>query len=104
KIEMSDTVEAMFLAMSPRTPPFDKKEVRQAVGYAIDRDLIIKRILQGQATKINGPVGPGQVGYAPDIDYKYKYDPAKSRELLKKAGYPDGVAVDFYATVGRYTL
>ena len=104
KIVMSDSVEAMFVAMSPLTPPFDKKEVRQAVGYAIDRDTIIKRVLQGQATKINGPVGPGQVGYAPTIDYKYTYDPAKSRELLKKAGYPDGVAVDFYATVGRYTL
>ena len=55
--------------MSPLAPPFDKKEVRQAVGYAIDRDTIIKRVLQGQATKINGPVGPGQVGYAPSIDY-----------------------------------
>jgi len=104
KIVMSDSVEAMFVAMSPLAPPFDKKEVRQAVGYAIDRDTIIKRVLQGQATKINAPVGPGQVGYSPNIDYKYTYDPAKSRELLKKAGYPDGVAVDFYATVGRYTL
>jgi peptide/nickel transport system substrate-binding protein len=104
KIVMSESVEAMFLAMSPSAPPFDKKEVRQAVGYAIDRDTIIARVLQGQATKLNGPVGPGQVGYAPDIDYKYVYDPAKSRALLKKAGYPDGVAVDFYATIGRYTL
>ena len=104
KIVMSDSVEAMFVAMSPLAPPFDKKEVRQAVGYAIDRDTIIKRVLQGQATKLNAPVGPGQVGYASNIDYKYTYDPAKSRELLKKAGYPDGVAVDFYATVGRYTL
>jgi peptide/nickel transport system substrate-binding protein len=101
---MSDSVEAMFVAMSPLAPPFDKKEVRQAVGYAIDRDTIIKRVLQDQATKINGPVGPGQVGYATNIDYKYTYDPAKSRELLKKAGYSDGVAVDFYATIGRYTL
>ena len=71
KIVMSDSVEAMFVAMSPLAPPFDKKEVRQAVGYAIDRDTIIKRVLQDQATKINGPVGPGQVGYATNIDYKY---------------------------------
>ena len=104
KIAMSDTVEAMFVAMSPLYPPFDKKEVRQAVGYAIDRDTIVKRILQGQATKLDAPVGPGQVGYTPDIGPKYTYDPAKARELLKKAGYPNGVAVDFYATIGRYTL
>jgi peptide/nickel transport system substrate-binding protein len=104
KIVMSETVESQFVAMSPLYPPFDKKEVRQAVGYAIDRDTIIKRILQGQATKLDAPVGPGQVGYSPDIGNKYTYDPAKSRELLKKAGYPNGVEVDFYATVGRYTL
>jgi peptide/nickel transport system substrate-binding protein len=104
KIAMSDSIEAMFVAISPLTPPFDKKEVRQAVGYAIDRDAIIKRVLLGQASKLYAPVGAGQVGYSPDIAYRYTYDPAKSRELLTKAGYPDGVAVDFYATVGRYTL
>jgi peptide/nickel transport system substrate-binding protein len=104
KIVMSETVESQFVAMSPLYTPFDKKEVRQAVGYAIDRDTIIKRVLQGQATKLDAPVGPGQVGYSPDIGNKYTYDPGKSRELLKKAGYPNGVEVDFYATVGRYTL
>jgi peptide/nickel transport system substrate-binding protein len=104
KIAISDTVEAMFVAMSPLYPPFDKKEVRQAVGYAIDRDTIINRVLQGQATKLNAPVGPGQIGYSPDIANQYTYDPAKSRELLRKAGYPNGAEVDFNATVGRYTL
>lgn len=96
-----DAVEMMFLAMQPSTPPWDKKEVRQAVAYAIDRDAIIKYVLQGRASRLDLPVGPGQVGYAP-TPARYPYDPAKSRELLKQAGYPDGVAVDFYATVGRY--
>src|SRR6185437_11995076 len=74
KIVMSDSVEAMFVAMSPTAPPFDKKEVRQAVGYAIDRDAIIKRILQSQATKLESPVGPGQVGYSPNVEHKYTYN------------------------------
>ena len=103
KLGWADTYEAMFVAMSPKTPPFDKKEVRQAVAYAIDRDAIIASLLHGQATKLDGPVGPGQIGYTPDLEPKYRYDPDKARALLKQAGYPDGVAVDFYATVGRYT-
>ncbi|MFK8251771.1 ABC transporter substrate-binding protein [Ancylobacter terrae] len=100
KVIWVDPVEMMFVAMRP-SPPFDKKEVRQAVAYAIDRDAIIKYVLQGRATRLDMPIGPGQVGYAPS-PARYPFDPQKARELLKQAGYPDGVAVDFYATVGRY--
>jgi peptide/nickel transport system substrate-binding protein len=103
KIGWNDSVEIMFLAMSPLQKPFDKKKVRQAVAYAIDRDAIIKSVLNGQATRLDGPVGPGQVGYSPDLKPTYEYNPDKARALLAEAGYPDGVAVDFYATVGRYT-
>lgn len=102
-IAWNNSIEVMFVAMNPQVPPWNKKEVRQAVAYGIDRDAIIKTILQGQASRLDGPVGPGQVGYTPDFEPKYPYDPQKSRELLKQAGYPDGVEVDFYATVGRYT-
>jgi peptide/nickel transport system substrate-binding protein len=98
-----DSVEMMFLAMMPKSPPWDKLEVRQAVAYAIDRDAIIRYVLKGHAIALNGPVGPGQVGYRAG-PLRYPYDPNKSRELLKAAGYPNGLEVDLYATVGRYTL
>jgi peptide/nickel transport system substrate-binding protein len=102
RVVWEDFVEIMFLAMSPLQKPWDKKEARQAVAYAIDRDALIKVILQGQATKLDGPIGPGQYGYDPNLQPKYTYNPQKARELLKQAGYPNGVEIDFYATVGRY--
>jgi peptide/nickel transport system substrate-binding protein len=103
KVAWNDSVEVMFVAMSPGTPPWDKKEVRQAVAYGIDRDAIIKNILQGQASRLDGPVGPGQIAYTPDLQPKYPYDPEKSKALLKQAGFNEPVPVDFYATIGRYT-
>lgn len=103
KIVTFDTVEIMFLAMQPK-PPFDKKEVRQAVCYAIDRDKIINTLLQGQATRLDGPIGPGQYGYDPNLQPKYTYNPEKARQLLAQAGYPNGIDVEFYTPVGRYTL
>ncbi len=104
KIVKVDSVVIMFLAMQPK-PPFDKKEVRQAVCHAIDRDKIIKTLLQGQATRLDGPLGPGQLGYNPNLKTRYTYDPKKSRELLAKAGYPDGgVEVELQTPVGRYVL
>ena len=103
KIVKADSIEIMFLAMQPK-PPFDKKEVRQAVCHAIDRDKIIKTLLQGQANRLDGPLGPGQLGYNPNLKARYTYDPKKARELLAKAGYPDGVAVELQTPVNRYVL
>jgi peptide/nickel transport system substrate-binding protein len=103
KLVPSDSVEIMFLAMQPK-PPFDKKEVRQAVCYAIDRDTIIKTLLEGLATRLDGPVGPGQYGYDPKTQFKYEYNPAKAKQLLKKAGYAKGIDVELYTPVARYTL
>jgi peptide/nickel transport system substrate-binding protein len=103
KIVTADSIEIMFLAMQPK-PPFDKKEVRQAVCYAIDRDKIIKTLLQGQARRLDGPLGPGQLGYNPNLKTRYTYDPKKARELLAKAGYPDGVEVELQTPVNRYIL
>ena len=102
-IVWENSVELMFIAMSPKYPPWDKKEIRQAVAYAIDRDTLIRVLLNGQASRLDGPIGPGQYGYDPDLRPKYTYDPQKARQLLAKAGYPNGgLEVDYYATVSRY--
>jgi peptide/nickel transport system substrate-binding protein len=103
RLVWEDSTELMFLAMSPLFEPWDKREVRQAVAYAINRDAIIRAILQGHASRLDGPIGPGQVGWDPEFDKGYPYDPDKARQLLAEAGYPDGVEIDYYTPVGRYT-
>ncbi len=104
KIAAVDTVEIMFLAMSPKFKPWDNKLLRQAVCYAIDRDTIIATLLKGEATRLDGPIGPGQYGYNSSLKPKYEYSPEKARQLVTQAGFPNGVDVDFYTPVGRYTL
>ncbi|HEX2229208.1 MAG TPA: ABC transporter substrate-binding protein, partial [Candidatus Binatia bacterium] len=103
KITPVDSVEIMFLAMQPK-PPFDKKEVRQAVCHAINRDQIIKTLLEGFASRLDGPIGPGQYGYDPNLKPKMDYDPEKAKKLLAQAGFANGVDVELQTPVGRYTL
>ncbi|MEX0827734.1 MAG: ABC transporter substrate-binding protein, partial [Haliea sp.] len=103
KITATDSVEIMFLAMQPK-PPFDKKEVRQAVCHAINRDQIIATLLEGFASRLDGPVGPGQYGYDPNLKPKLTYDPERSKKLLAQAGFAKGVDVALQTPVGRYTL
>ena len=104
KLEPVGSVEIMFLAMMPKVKPWDNQKLRQAVCYAIDKDAIIKNVLQGQADRLDGPIGQGQYGY--DADYTKKnlamaYDPAKAKELVKESGYK-GDVVYLDTPVGRY--
>jgi peptide/nickel transport system substrate-binding protein len=102
RIVTSSSIEMMFLAMSPKRKPWDKKELRQAVAYAIDREAIIKNVLQGQAQVLHGPLARGQHAFDPNLEPKYRYDPDKARALVKAAGFPNGVDVELSTPVGRY--
>lgn len=101
-LKSTSPVEVMFLAMNPRFKPWDNVKVRQAAAYAINREAIIKAIFRGGAEILHGPIGPGQYGYTDKVEPKYEYNPDKARQLLKEAGYPDGVEVDFHTASGRY--
>ena len=102
RIVETGSVEMMMLVMNPKFKPWDNKLLRQAVAYAIDRDSIIKNVLKGEAIKLDGPIGPLQFGYSKNVKPVYRYNPAKARELVKKAGYPNGVDVELLTPVGRY--
>ncbi|MGZ8434597.1 MAG: ABC transporter substrate-binding protein [Candidatus Binatia bacterium] len=103
RITAVDSVEIMFLAMQPK-PPFDKKEVRQAVCQAINRDQIVATLLESFASRLDGPIGPGQYGYDPTLKPKLNYDPEKAKKLLAQAGFPNGIDAELQTPVGRYTL
>lgn len=99
----TSSVELMFLAMSPKTKPYDNPVLRKAICHAINRDAIISAVLKGQAERLDGPIGPGQYGYDPKAaaDMKVEYDPAKAKAMLEKAGLI-GTEVELSTPVGRY--
>jgi len=73
--------------------PFKDLRVRQAVAHAIDVDTIVAKVLRGQAKPTGSFVSPLVDGYAPALEKRLPYDPARARALLKEAGYPDGFGV-----------
>jgi peptide/nickel transport system substrate-binding protein len=75
--------------------PLTKKKVRQAINMAIDKQSIVDNIYMGTALKAKNGMPPFMLGYNDEIQ-DYPYDPAKARELLAEAGYPDGFEVTLY--------
>lgn len=66
--------------------PFDKKEVRQAVEYAIDRQRIADQVFGGLATPTTQFWLPSAPGYDKALNDTYAYDPDKARQMLQDAG------------------
>lgn len=78
-----------YLGFNVRKPPFDNVKVRQAINYAIDREAIVKLILNDRARVAQGILPPGIAAYNPKVR-GYPFDPVKARNLLAEAGYPEG--------------
>ena len=89
KIWRSINMEAKWLSMRVNMAPMDNKLLRQAIFYAIDRDKIVKDILFGSGKATDSYLTSSQDFYQPDPKFP-KYDPAKAKQLLSDAGYPDG--------------
>ncbi len=71
-----------------------KKEVRQAIALGIDYDGIIKAVLNGYGTRAPSIIPVGIMGIS--AGKAQGRDVAKAKELLKSAGYGDGVKLDMY--------
>ena len=101
RIDQVEGLRMFFLAMNFAMKPFDNKLVRQAVNYSIDAPSIVKNIFDNIGYPCNGPVGANVIGADPKHK-RYPYDPKTARELLAKAGYPNGCDVQLYYSAGRY--
>ncbi|MBK6721942.1 MAG: ABC transporter substrate-binding protein [Acidobacteria bacterium] len=80
-----DGSNIQYLVFNAQTGPLANPKVRQAIGYAIDRDKIVAELLSGQA-KVASSILPSQSwAYSPGT--AYKFDPAKAKSLLQESGY-----------------
>jgi peptide/nickel transport system substrate-binding protein len=70
--------------------PMTKLKVRQAIISAIDRGTMAKQLIQGDSKVIDTPCFPSQFGCDVAAAVKYPYDPARAKQLLAEAGYPNG--------------
>jgi peptide/nickel transport system substrate-binding protein len=79
----------MYISMNTKTPALAKPEVRQAIRWAVDYQAIEANLVK-DIFKVHQAFLPA--GFPAALtDTPFRFDPAKAKDLLAKAGYPDGL-------------
>jgi peptide/nickel transport system substrate-binding protein len=92
KVIAMEPGEMSTLFLNGMTKPLDDIRVREAIAYAIDRKAIVAFKGAGTSREAVSVVPSGYLG----TDEKaplFPYDPAKSKQLLVAAGYPNGLSI-----------
>ena len=90
-VDQSAGLDFSYLGFNMRDPVVGDVRIRHAIGYAIDRDAIIRDLRRGLARPASGLVPDMAWSYEPDI-LRFTHDPERAKRLLDEAGYrdPDG--------------
>ena len=83
---------SVWLVFSPDDDQLvDNLELRKAISMAVDRDTIIKQVLNGTAEKSTGWVPSIVDGYQPDVcGEPCNFDAAKAKQMFEDAGGYEG--------------
>ena len=84
--------------------PFKDQRVREAVALSINEPAITSRVMLGLGHPTWEMWGPGVNGYDAALDVRPKVDPAKAKQLLADAGYPNGFRVTLDCPNDRYVM
>jgi peptide/nickel transport system substrate-binding protein len=100
KVQTSTGLDYAYIAFNMRDPVLSNRLVRQAIGYAVDYDAIIKYLRRGEARTALSPVPSNSWAFEPNV-HRFTHDPARARRLLDEAGYPDA---DGDGPLSRFTV
>lgn len=100
KIVTTPGFRIFYLGFNTKDKLLRNKNLRKAIAHAINVDEIVDYVMEGVAVKADTVLA--QALMKSKEKSCFDYDPAKSKELLAEAGYPNGVEVNLWTPEGRY--
>jgi len=85
-------------------PPFNDMRVRQALNYALDRDAVVKVLMNGIGQLSSAVLPREHWACDPATANYYTYDVDKAKKLLAEAGYPSGLEVESFGWADQLAM
>jgi cationic peptide transport system substrate-binding protein len=95
-LEAVTALNVGYFGFNVKKPPFDNKLVRQAVSYAINKQVILETVYQGEAELANS-ILPNTSWAYDDSTSEHEFNPMLAKSLLEVAGFPQGFTMDLWA-------
>jgi peptide/nickel transport system substrate-binding protein len=86
---LGETTSDVILALNNSRKPFSDVRVRRAITHAIDKPEVVKGAMFGLGRVLGSNIDPLNP-YFVDMAKAVPHDPARAKQLLAEAGYPNG--------------
>ena len=96
-LESVTSLDTAFLTFNALKPPFNNPLVRQAIGYAINKEAIVNAVYYGRAVVATSLLPPTSWGFSPTLTSPSQ-DLEQAKKLMADAGYKDGFNMDLWAS------
>lgn len=94
-------LELPIVILSAVSGPTQDLRVRQALNYAVDKEVLATALFEGYAEVAQGQLmAPSFFGFNPEIQ-GYEYNPDLARQLIQEAG-AEGAEIELIGTAGRW--
>jgi peptide/nickel transport system substrate-binding protein len=90
-----------YIGFNTQKAPFNDVRVRHAVAHALDLQAMVRNVYMGTGAPGRGPINPMVWASTADRLQPYEYNPARARQLLAEAGYPNGFNTTFVFNEGN---
>lgn len=106
QVVSGETMRIVFMQINAQDtsafPMLKDIRVRRALNHAIDRQAMVKNLVGEGSRVIHTICFPSQFGCTDEGAPRYEYDPAKAKQLLAEAGFPNGFEIPLVAYRERH--
>ncbi len=97
QVQQQAALNIGYLAFNTLKKPLNNPLVRKALSHAINRETIIETVFSGMGEISHSPLPSTMKPHHHKDLQAITYDPTLARDLLQRAGYPDGFEIDLWA-------
>ena len=96
-LHSTPSLELVYVAINTTRGPLKDVRVRQAINHSIDRRILVRNLIAGRGALAAGVI-PAALPGGENSRTGYQFDTLRAKQLLREAGFPNGIDVDLWTS------